>query len=221
MSETGANKILTKKLLEVSKKCGADLFGIADANDFSNYKGKRSPFFYLDTAKSVIVIGNYLNDPMLDIWINPVKGKREYYLVNEILGNIALEMMLVLQKQGKKAILSPYSGIYTKDAAVLANLGTIGKNNLLVTERFGSCVRLRTIITEAKLLKDSRKPKSFCDTCPCYCWSACPANAFATGKFDREICVQYSEVHVKTLSDNAILYCRECEIACPIGRELG
>jgi len=221
MSGNGGNETLTNRLKETSMKCGADLFGVADANDFSDYTGKRSPFFYVDSARSVIVIGQQINDPMLDLWINSVDGKRVYYLVNEILGNIALEIISALPIQEKRAVLSPYSGLFSKDAAVLANLGTIGKNNLLLTKRFGPRVRLRTIITDAELIKSSNKPESFCDTCPCFCWSACPADAFATGQFDREVCARYSEEHAKRLSDNSILYCRECEITCPVGKESG
>jgi hypothetical protein len=70
--------------------CGADLIGVANADDFSDYTDKRSPFFYLDTAKSVIVIGYHMNDPMFDIWTRSINGKRSQYFINEILGNIAL-----------------------------------------------------------------------------------------------------------------------------------
>lgn len=212
------NDVLTTRLSEISMDHGADLFGVADADDFSGYTGKRSPFFYLDTARSVIVIGHHMNDPMLDVSVKPVGPKRAYYFINEVLGNIALGMISALLEQGKQAVLTPYSGLFAKDAAALANVGTIGKNNLLLTEQVGPRVRLRTVITEAELTKSAHKPESFCDTCPRFCWSACPVDAFAAGWFSREACMAYSEGHARKLSDNASLYCRACEIACPVGK---
>jgi epoxyqueuosine reductase len=211
------NETLTRRLSDIASNCGADLFGIADVSDFSRYTDKRNPHFYADTAKSVIVIGYHINDPILDAWLNSVDGKRHRYFINEILGNIALEIISTLLKEGKDAVLTPYSGIFVKDAAALANLGVIGKNNLLLTKRFGPRLRLRTIVTEAELMKNPEKPESLCDDCPRFCWSACPADAFATGRFNREVCIDYSEKGKKRLSDNAALYCRECELACPIG----
>jgi epoxyqueuosine reductase len=212
------NEILTDKLREISLNSGADLFGIADAHDFSEYTGKRNPSFYIDAARSVIVIGHQINDPMLDMWLNSINGKRHYYFINEVLGSIALGIISALLEEGKKAILSPYSGVYAKDAAALAGVGTIGKNNLLLTEQFGPCVRLRTIVTDAELLKTPREQKSFCDNCPRFCWSACPAGAFSKGKFSREACIKHSEEHTEKPSDNSNLFCRKCELACPVGK---
>ena len=103
------NDVLTTRLSEVSMDHGPDLFGIADADDFSGYTDKRSPFFYLDTARSVIDIGHHMNDPMLDVSAKPVGPKRAYLFVNEIVGNIALGMIPALLEQGKQAVLIPHS----------------------------------------------------------------------------------------------------------------
>ena len=211
------SEALTEKLLEVSINCGADLFGVADTRDFSDYTGKRSPSFYVDTARSVIIIGHSVNDPMLDVWLDSIDGKRHYYFINEILGCIALEIISALFEVGNRAVLSPYSGIFAKDAAVLAGIGTIGKNNLLITEQFGPRVRLRVIVTDAELSKPPRKQGTFCDTCPRFCWSACPADAFSTGRFNREACIGYSGEHTSKPTSNSNLGCRECEFACPVG----
>jgi len=187
-------------------------------NGFSTYNGKRHPTHYLRNVQAIIVIGIHVYDPMLDVWINSVGGKKEYYLVNEILGGIASEIIQFLENSNKKAILSPYSGVFTKDAGVMAGLGIIGRNNLLITKQYGPRVRLRAIITDAKLESTIEKPNVSCDDCPNHCWSACPANAFPDGQYNKEICAEYSEKNLKWLSDNAFLYCRECELACPMGK---
>ncbi|MCX6112570.1 MAG: hypothetical protein NTY22_04690, partial [Proteobacteria bacterium] len=215
LGETVMDEILTRKLHELASNCGADLFGVANANDFSEYTDKHNPYFYVDSAKSVIVIGYQIGDTVLDALIKPINGKGYVYFINEILGNIAHEIISVLLLERKKAILSPNNGIFAKDTAVLAGLGTIGKNNLLITEKFGSHTRLRTIVTDAELCKTYGKPKYFCDNCSNLCWSACPANAFSEGRYNKGACFEYTKSHVKKLSENAILGCRECELACP------
>lgn len=212
MSET-----LAKELLRISTGCGADLFGISDAADFSHYTGKRTPSFYIEAAKSIIVIGHQMNDPILDVWMDSIDGKRHYYFINEILASIALEVISAISETGKRAVLSPYSGVFTKDAAVLAGIGTIGRNNLLITEQFGPRVRLRAIVTDAELPRNTQKQESFCDTCPRLCWSACPVDAFSTGRFSKDACLGYSGEHNRKLSDGSNLGCRECELVCPIG----
>ena len=42
-------------------------------------------------------------------------------------------------------------GIYLKDTAVLGGLGCIGRNNLLVTPKLGSKIRLRAVLLEDEL----------------------------------------------------------------------
>jgi len=218
LEEEALNNELLEPIEHISKEHDADLFGVANINDFSKYNGKRHPSYYLPNAKTVIVIGIHMYDPILDVWINSVDGKKEYYLVNEILGGIASVILQFLETNNKKAILSPYSGVFTKDAGVMAGLGIIGRNNLLITKQYGPRVRLRAIITDAKLEPTTEKPNVSCDDCPNLCWSACPANAFSDGQYNKEVCAEYSEKNLKCLSDNAFLYCRECELACPYGK---
>ena len=92
-----------------------------------------------------------MTDPMLDMWLESIGDKRHYYFVNEVLGSIGRELVCALLQAGHRAALSPYSGVFAKDAAALAGLGTIGENNLLVTEEYGPRVRLRIVVTDAEL----------------------------------------------------------------------
>jgi epoxyqueuosine reductase len=209
---------LDEALRKIAQEQGADLFGVADVESFKKYEGKRHPSFYIPDAKSVLVIGIHMYDPVLDAWIQPVEEKKEYYVVNEILGSMCAALEQFLISKDHHAILSPYSGVFTKDAGVLAGLGIIGKNNLLVTEHYGPRVRMRAIITDARLAPTAALPRISCDGCPRHCWSACPANAFSDGYFHRDVCSEYSEKNLKWLSPHTSLYCRECELACPISK---
>ena len=69
-------------------------------------------------------------------------------------------------------------GIYLKDTAVLAGLGCIGRNNMLLTPELGPRVRLRGMLLEDEV--DPTGPIDFdpCDGCEEFCRKACPQNAF-------------------------------------------
>ncbi len=69
-------------------------------------------------------------------------------------------------------------GIYFKDAAVLAGLGCIGKNNLLITPEYGPRVRLRGMLLEAELETTGPLDYDPCKDCPEHCRKACPQEAF-------------------------------------------
>lgn len=136
-------------------------------------------------------------------------------------------------------------GIYLKDAAVLAGLGCLGKNNLLLTPEFGPRVRLRALLIDQAL--DSTGSSAFdpCETCDMPCRRVCPQGAFAdtarfgarggprdlparTGHYDRLLCRQQMEQDIERSRQTAVPelakggspvhYCRKCEWACPVGR---
>ena len=69
-------------------------------------------------------------------------------------------------------------GIYLKDTAVLAGLGCVGRNNLLVTPELGPRVRLRGMLLEDELTPTGPVTFDPCDGCEEFCRKACPQKAF-------------------------------------------
>jgi len=69
-------------------------------------------------------------------------------------------------------------GIYLKDAAVMAGLGCIGKNNLVITPDSGPRIRFRALMLDRKA--DVTGPVEFnpCEGCEQPCRKACPVKAF-------------------------------------------
>jgi epoxyqueuosine reductase QueG len=59
----------------------------------------------------------------------------------------------------------------------------------------------------------------FCRECS-KCVDACPADAFDTGRYDREACLSYCESNLKPVSQYSVLWCRACSDVCPIGEDL-
>jgi epoxyqueuosine reductase len=120
-------------------------------------------------------------------------------------------------------------GTYLKDAAVLAGLGAIGRNNLLVTPQFGPKVRLRALYID-QVLQPTGPLNDFtpCSGCIEPCLSACPVEAFAEGAYQYSRCskqISRDEAEKKIIPRPGmglrpkiqITYCRLCELSCPVG----
>lgn len=137
---------------------------------------------------------------------------------------------------GIKALSLPYQieygGTFLKDSAVLAGLGVIGKNNLLVSPKFGSDLRLRGMFIEAAL-EPTGPIGTFdpCNGCDRPCHAACPRGAFRNGAYDQSLCkpemdqndddVELMDGPIMGIEEpcDVIIYCRGCENACPVGKE--
>jgi epoxyqueuosine reductase len=131
-------------------------------------------------AKSALVIGvsHPQDEPELD-WTQGSGNTPG----NRILQRINRELAAwIAEALGIKTYEMPYwvekGGIYLKDAAVLAGLGCVGRNNMLVTPELGPRVRLRGMLFEDELTPTG--PVSFdpCAGCEEFCRNACPQKAF-------------------------------------------
>jgi epoxyqueuosine reductase len=153
------------------------------------------------------------------------------------------------EKKGIETKKLPYyieqGGVFLKDAAAMAGLGCIGKNNLFLTPGFGPEVRLRALFTYLKL--PSTGPLVFdpCRECDMPCRKVCPQEAFASqkysqgqmglaelpgrdGVYDRHLCNAQMEADVAKSeraaaeggekASRVVRYCRRCELVCPVGR---
>jgi epoxyqueuosine reductase len=83
---------------------------------------------------------------------------------------------------GARTFSLPYhiekGGMFLKDAAVLAGLGCLGKNNMLVTREFGPRVRLRAMLLGEELPPTGPVDFDPCQGCEEPCKNVCPQKAF-------------------------------------------
>ena len=200
-----------------------------------------------DNARSAVVIGvaHPENKPELDWWQEGLRGGTPG---NKILIDINAGLSDWLEKEfGYKTDKLPYhiekGGIFLKDAAVMAGLGCIGKNNLFITPDYGPRIRLRAILLDAELQTTGAMKFDPCKGCDMPCRSACPQAAFSkkiyrqaelgldelpgrSGVYDRLLCNSQMESDILNSEKNelneqeghgkVIKYCRECEFACPV-----
>lgn len=127
-------------------------------------------------------------------------------------------------------------GVFLKGAAVLAGLGVIGVNNLLIHPAYGARVRFRAHLVSEPLT--SSEPLLFdpCTGCDRPCLESCPEDAFNHTVYLTEKCQDRLDrdfeggVALPADDDNPpateARCCRECELSCSYtgtmeeGREL-
>jgi epoxyqueuosine reductase QueG len=211
---------LTRQVEEYCNKIGIDVVGFADPLLFEHYPEKNRPETFIDDPKTVMIIGFYLYDIILDAWSHKEgEGVWSHQFADAVVEQFCHRVRRYLSNKGfNSRVISYRPGLFLKEAAALAGVGAIGKNNLLITNRFGSQVRLRALVTTAPLIcGEPIRESKYCKECN-ICIEACPANALINGKFIKEKCYYYLETHRRNLSDYTIIECNTCIESCPIGK---
>lgn len=181
-------------------------------------------------AKTALVLG--LNhpegEPELDWWYKGNSdGNRRLIAASESVKRWLKESCNV------DAFPLPYhlekGGLFLKDAAVMAGVGIIGQNNLLLHKEWGPQIRLRAVLLQGHFEPIPRRDDfSPCDNCDQPCQDACPQGAFEGGTYDRSRCFKQMDHDVRNKvearvaegaekPERVVKYCRACELACPIG----
>ena len=266
---TENNGKLKNQLIEIAKEFGACTAGIADVEAlkqspshviypyFDGYKSflnKEVPkdsgeILWPPNAKSAIVVAveHPEDKPELDWWQDGLKGGTPG---NWILMTIVSRLSEWLAKEtGYEAKGLPYyvvqGGIFLKDAAVMAGLGCIGKNNMLVTPGYGPRVRLRAAFLNIKLPATGASDFDPCPACDMPCRKICPQRAFQnkipienplklnalpgrSGVYSRPLCKDQMELDCENAnkgenenhdrSARLVKCCRLCETSCPVGK---
>lgn len=190
---------------ELKKFCldwGADLFGVADIREIrQEFNLSKTVTQDLDKA---ICLGVRLSKKILDdIQDAPTKLYFHHYkTANYFLDQLAFRVTNWIQRKGALALPIPASQIVDwqkqnahlshKKIGVLAGLGWIGRNNLLVNPKLGAQFRLVTVLTNLKINTD--KPIDM-DCRDCYdCIEVCPVNAIQEKKEDFKFLVCFEKL---------------------------
>lgn len=221
------NEKLTASVKELAHSLGADLVGVAQADSFMEAPKGHRPEDLLRGARSVIVMAIHLLDASFELAPN-----REYAItyntVNQELNRIAFRVGRFLQDKGYRALQVPASPPYDMErnmgdlshrhAGKLAGIGVFGKNSLLLSTKFGSRIRLVSVITDASLKADTPLDIDLCNDCD-KCLRACPVGALKGERIvDKPKCDAYHvEVGEKLQLDDLDI-CGVCIRVCPVGK---
>jgi epoxyqueuosine reductase len=192
---------LTEKIVDKAKSLGAAIAGVASVESL---KASPSHWIYPEIgmnlrvhwqdakddvkpgevawpadAVSVVVIGveHNADKPELDWWDGTgTPGNRILIRINKKLSEWIENRFSV--RTYKLPYFIEKGGIFLKDAAVMAGLGCIGKNNLVITPGYGPRIRFRALLLDRQA--EATGPLEFnpCKGCKQPCRKACPVKAF-------------------------------------------
>ncbi len=119
-------------------------------------------------------------------------------------------------------LLAPFSFKY---AAVMAGLGWIGKNDVVITERYGPRVRLSAILIDAPFTCGEPRLRSGCPDGCTRCVDICPCKALKDRRWtpdaqraeiiDYRLCNRFRSAWIPKLGRKSA--CGLCLAACPFG----
>jgi epoxyqueuosine reductase QueG len=220
---------LTRKIKYELLRLGADIVGFGGLDELPvDARGG------LPVGISVAVC--YPREIIRGISELPTQEYREWYdKLNERLDMIAIRGAELLRDMGYKAIAQTreYVGsgenndntaLPHKTVATRAGIGWIGKCALLVTNEYGSAIRLSSILTDAPLYTVLPINKSRCGDCMA-CTDACPGHA-VSGKtwevgldrdefFDPVKCRKTARERAKQGFGENMTICGKCIEVCP------
>ncbi|KIX13337.1 hypothetical protein [Dethiosulfatarculus sandiegensis] len=226
-----AGVVSVEDMLETSSSQYVREKALADLDLGSVGPDKKAAPHWRNKALSLLIlaVAHPKDEPQLDYWEEGVRGGTRG---NKILITINQKLGQWLMGFGINSFDVPYypekGGLYLKDAAVLAGLGVIGLNNLLLIPGLGAAHRLRALALKSEFVTSPATDYNPCPGCPAPCLKACPEKAFTRKAGDsshsgpqsgykRELCHLQMQKNIKKNSGKgkAIRFCRRCEEACP------
>ncbi|MDT8899985.1 hypothetical protein [Anaeroselena agilis] len=211
---------------------GADLCGIAPVDRFVDAPAGFHPTAVLGGCRSVIVIAQQFP---ASVFASPSAAAYTFAMFKaaDQVDTAAFRIASELDRLGSRAIAVPSREPYEywdegrrhgqgilslKHAAVRAGLGRMGKNTLLVNDKFGNLLCLGAVLVDRELAADRPAEYLTCEPDCRICLDACPAKALDGASIEqrkcRSVCGRYSE------GGGFIYACNLCRRSCPHHRGL-
>lgn len=215
----------TQKVKQLCLDIGFDKVGVAEASHFA------LPAW----VKSVVVLGYATLDEAYDYCTYLVVGTRRkwhkpiYDLIVVLATQVADQLRLLGWRAEVLYFVDSASVIDLKKAAVLAGLGILGRNNVVVTREYGPRIRFGCLFVDRALAPDKERREFYCSSCQ-RCLGKCPTSALFPDGFRRTDCLaefapdremaRRQKAQLKKITPFTRLQCLDCLTSCPIGRRL-
>lgn len=185
-------KKITAETFRRAKELGADLVSACSVAQMEKYPGAKEAIKQIDPrAKSFLVIGVRMVSSSVSAADRNIRiAQFSTRLLYDELSRLGFALMRELDNAGFSASPIPtylpvpmdqntkglIAELSLRHIAYEAGLGSIGKNNLLVTRQFGPRVRFVSILTDAELAPARPGDQNLCSECD-LCVEACPTGA--------------------------------------------
>lgn len=212
---------------EAAAELGADLCGIASIDSFTDAPPGFHPTDVYPECQSVIIIACQFPHSSLHGRSNISYTQVRNSMVTKM-DLLAFELSTRLEKAGVIAMPVPSSDPYEywdeerrhgrgilslKHAAVLAGLGLIGKNTLLLNDKYGNMVWLSAVLVNTRLEPDPLAAYGLCPEKCQICLDNCPVQALDGITIDQGLCRGHSNAN--SAGGGWYLTCNICRRSCP------
>lgn len=221
---TSIEEIIRAKVLEF----GADICGFAGVERFTEAPAGFHPCDIFPECKSVIVLGKALPKGLFEV--NPRLIYSHFnHLSCSSVDQIAFQTANYLEKTFQRIGVPipsdcPYDywneeemqgrGLLSmKHAAVLAGIGVLGKNTMLLNKDYGNRLTIGCILTDLSLESDELAADLCLEHCS-LCIKSCPQGAIEDGSVIQKKC--RLNTYGKTVHGFDTVECNQCRTVCPM-----
>jgi epoxyqueuosine reductase len=207
---------------------GADVCGFAAIDRFAGAPEGLHPTDAYGDCQTVIMIGLAL--PFGLAKVNPRLVYHHYNeLVNTEIDRISLRLAKEVEARlGCTAVPMPCDNPYEywdaekregrglismKHAAVCAGIGTLGKNTLLLSGKFGNMLNVGAVFIDTALESDPLAKSVCLEKCG-KCEESCPVGAIRNGTVIQKLCREHT--YDKTARGFSAGNCNRCRTGCPV-----
>ncbi|NLK95426.1 MAG: tRNA epoxyqueuosine(34) reductase QueG [Clostridiales bacterium] len=244
--------MLKQKIKDFCNTLGLDTIGFIPCRefneliDFYTYRKKNNlenefeeediekrinPNIYMEDGKTIISIAfpYYKGEETVNNGFSIYTKRLDYHKVLKKYLNEICEYIRSLGGKAESFVDSNY--LPERYIAYLAGIGFIGRNNMIITEKYGSYVFLGEIITDLDIECSDRKNfNEISDYIECrdcnICIGECPTKSINKLKINPNICLSYitqkkniSDKEIKLLKGN-IFGCDFCQLKCPYNENI-
>lgn len=217
---------MEERIKEIVLKAGADVCGIANIERFAGAPEGFHPRDIFQGCRSVVVFGKRLPKGLAFVSPRIVYNYAGDVILRE-LDRISYEAAIAIEDIGGTAVPLPSDTPYDywetetmtgrgimsmRHAAVLAGLGSFGKNTLVINRKYGNMLSYGAVLTDLDLKSDDMSEELCIKGCR-KCLDACPTKALDGSTANQSLCRPH------TYGANArgfgIVNCNKCRVVCP------
>lgn len=242
---------MKEKIEKYIRSLGLDTFGFIPMREFTELKEfyeirqqkglqnefeendielRIRPSHYMEDGKTILSIAfpYYHTGDNVENGFSIYTKRRDYHkVVHSYLDQIC---KFIEELGGKAQAFVDSNTLPERYIAYLAGVGFVGRNNMIITKKYGSYVFLGEILTDLELscqdVRSQEEIKEYkeCGDCRA-CYQECPSKSINAAKINPNICLSYltqkKELELKEISllkDN-VFGCDYCQLKCPYNQE--